>query len=322
MYRFGKPDVAQNILRSLKERAQTSDDMGLYWADNRSGYFWHEAPVETQTMLIEAFNEAGSDTRAVSEMKIWLLRNKQTTDWKTTKATSEAIYALLSTEDDALLLAGNSESPDIRIGGKPLKKVAKEPLRPEAGTGYTRVSWNGGEVNKTLSGLRVANPGSGIMWGAVYWQYFEDMDKIVSTETKLKITRQLFIKRSTDKGRTLEPVTGGNRPHVGDVLTVRMELRADRDFEYVCLKDMRAAGFEPVNVLSGYRFQSGLGYYESIKDASVNFFIGYLRKGTYIFEYDLRATNAGDFSSGFAAFQCMYAPEFTAHSEGSRVKID
>ncbi len=319
MYRFGKADVAQNILRSLKERAQMSDDMGMYWADNRSGYFWNESPIETQAMLIEAFNEAGSDTRAVGEMKIWLLRNKQTSDWKTTKATSEAIYAILATDDD--LIGDNNEPLDIRISGKPLKKVVEEPLRPEAGTGYVNTSWNGSEVDKSLANLRITNPNSSMMWGAMYWQYFEDLDKITSTETNLQMSKKLFIKRFTDKGKILDSITIVTPLQVGDIVTVRLELRADRDFEYVHLKDMRAAGFEPTNTLSGYRFQGGLGYYESIKDASVNFFINNLRKGTYVFEYDLRVTHAGDFSNGITTFQCMYAPEFNAHSQGIRIKI-
>jgi hypothetical protein len=329
MHRFGKPDIAQNILRSLKERAQISDDMGMYWVENRRGYSWSEAPVETQTMLIEAFNEAGSDTRAVAEMKIWLLRNKQVNDWKTTKATSEAIYALLSTDDD---LVGNSGEPlDIRISGKPLKNTTKESLHPEAGTGYVNISWYGNEVNKNLANLRVTNPNGNIAWGAMYWQYYEDMDKITFAETNLQMSKQLFIRSlpptpsqggGAAKPGILEPSTAGNHPKVGDVVTVRLELRADRDFEYVHLKDMRAAGFEPVNMLSGYRSQGGLWYYESIKDASVNFFISSLRRGTYVFEYDLRVTNAGDFSNGITTFQCMYAPEFNAHSDGARVKVE
>ncbi len=319
MHRFGKSDVAQNILRSLKERAQMSNDMGMYWADNRLGYFWSESPVETQAMLIEAFNEAGSDTRAVGEMKIWLLRNKQTSDWKTTKATTEAVYAILATEDD--LLDDNIQPLDIRISGKPLKRMVKEPLRPEAGTGYVNTSWNGSEVGKSLANLRVTNPNSSVVWGAMYWQYFENLDKITSAETNLQMRKQLFIKHFTAEGKTLSPVTSSNCPQVGDVVTVRLELRADRDFEYVHLKDMRAAGFEPVSVLSGYHFQGGLGYYESIKDASVNFFISYLRKGTYVLEYDLRVSHAGDFSNGITTFQCMYAPEFSAHSEGIRIRM-
>ncbi|MDR2040267.1 MAG: hypothetical protein LBQ60_20300 [Bacteroidales bacterium] len=319
MYRYGKPDVAQSILRSLKERAQVSNDMGIYWTRNRNGYYWYNSPIETQAMLIEAFNEVGSDNQAVEEMKLWLLRNKQTTDWKTTKATAQAIYALLSTGYD--LLDDPGLPLDIRIGGKPLKKAAKEPLRPEAGTGYVNTSWNGDEISNKLANLRVINPNPNVVWGAMYWQYFELSDKVTSSETNLKITRQLFIKRTTAKGKRLIPILGMVYPEVGDVVTVRLELHADRDFEYVHLKDMRASGLEPINMLSGYRYQDGLGYYENIKDASVNFFISHLRKGTYILEYDLRATHAGDFSNGVTTFQCMYAPEYNAHTEGIRIKI-
>ena len=317
MHRFGKADVAQNILRSLKERAQMDDDLGMYWIDNRRGYFWNESPIETQAMLIEAFSEAGSDTRAVAEMKIWLLRNKQTTDWKTTKATSEAIYALLSTDDD--LLGDSSQPLDIRISGKPLKNMTKETLRPEAGTGYVNISWYGEEVNSNLANLRITNPNSNIAYGAMYWQYYEDMDKITKAGTGLRISKSPPLPPPV--GGKAPPLRGG-RLSVGDIVTIRLELTADRDYEYVHLKDMRAAGFEPVNVLSGYRFKGGLGYYESIKDASVNFFISYLRRGTYVFEYKLRVTNVGDFSNGITTFQCMYAPEFNAHSEGIRVRVN
>jgi uncharacterized protein YfaS (alpha-2-macroglobulin family) len=91
--------------------------------------------------------------------------------------------------------------------------------------------------------------------------------------------------------------------------------------EYVHLKDMRASCFEPVNVLSGYRYQGGLGYYEATKDASTNFFIGWLPQGTYVFEYPLRVTHEGNFSNGITSIQCMYAPEFSSHSEGIRVEV-
>ncbi|MDW8334135.1 MAG: hypothetical protein RMM53_07960, partial [Bacteroidia bacterium] len=87
------------------------------------------------------------------------------------------------------------------------------------------------------------------------------------------------------------------------------------------LKDLRAAGFEPVNVLSQTRYQDGLYYYESTRDAATNFFIGFLPKGTYVFEYGLRAFHKGDFTVGPAFIQCMYAPEFNAHSEGGRVRV-
>ncbi|HCC51030.1 MAG TPA: hypothetical protein DEQ30_02415, partial [Porphyromonadaceae bacterium] len=178
------------------------------------------------------------------------------------------------------------------------------------------------DITPRMGKLNVKNPNNkGIAWGGMYWQYFEQLDKITSAETDLKMNKQLFLRTLTKKGEELQPINEANKLKVGDLVRVRMELRADRDYEYVHLKDMRASGFEPVSTRSGHRYQDGLWYYESIKDASTNFFITYLRKGTYVFEYDLRVSHAGDFSNGITTFQCMYAPEFSSHSEGIRVTV-
>jgi uncharacterized protein YfaS (alpha-2-macroglobulin family) len=318
--RFDSHSTALKIIASLKESAQHSEEKGMYWKDNVAGYFWYQAPVEAQVILIEAFNEVAADLRSVEEMKIWLLRNKQTNDWKTTKATAEAIYALLMTGSNLL---DESKPLEVEIGGKPLEEVATEPVKPDAGTGYVKTSWQSGDITPQMGNITVKNPNNmGIAWGGMYWQYFEQLDKITSAVTNLKMDKQLFIRTITDSGEELKPIGESGKLHTGDLVRVRIELRVDRDFEYVHLKDMRAAGFEPVSALSGYRSQDGLFYYESTKDASTNFFISHLRKGTYVFEYDLRVSHAGDFSNGITTFQCMYAPEFSAHSEGIRVKTE
>ena len=319
LHRNNQTETAMMIIRSLKEYAQQAEEMGMYWKDNVAGYFWYQAPIETQAMLIEAFNEVANDEEAVEEMKIWLLRNKQTNDWKTTKATSEAIYALLMTGGNLL---DESQLLEIEIAGKPLMQVVKEEIKPEPGTGYVKTSWQGGDIMSQMGNLKVKNPNAiGIAWGGMYWQYFEQLDKITSAETNLRMNKQLFLRVFTNKGEQLQPINENSSLKVGDLVRVRMELRADRDYEYVHLKDMRASGFEPVSTVSGHRYQDGLWYYESIKDASTNFFITFLRKGTYVFEYDLRVSHAGDFSNGITTFQCMYAPEFSAHSEGGRVEV-
>ncbi|MDR0573503.1 MAG: hypothetical protein LBG96_05650 [Tannerella sp.] len=319
LHRNDQPEKATAIIRSLKEYAQQSEETGMYWKDNAAGYFWYQAPVETQAILIEAFNEVAKDEEAVEEMKIWLLRNKQTNDWKTTKATSEAIYALLMTGGSLL---DESKLPEVEIAGKPLAAVAKEDIKPEAGTGYVKTSWQGSDITPQMGTLKVKNPNNkGIAWGGMYWQYFEQLDKIASAETTLKMNKQLFLRTLTKEGEKLQPINAINKLKVGDLVRVRMELRANRDYEYVHLKDMRASCFEPVSAVSGHRYQDGLWYYESVKDASVNFFITCLPKGTYVFEYDLRVSYAGDFSNGITTFQCMYAPEFSSHSEGIRVTI-
>ena len=132
----------------------------------------------------------------------------------------------------------------------------------------------------------------------------------------------MFLRNHTDTGEEISEITPKTALKVGDLVRVRIELRSDRNMEFVHMKDMRAAGLEPTNVLSRYKWQDGLGYYESTKDASTNFFFDYLPKGVYVFEYDLRVNNAGNFSTGITTIQSMYAPEFSSHSEGVRIEVD
>ena len=183
--------------------------------------------------------------------------------------------------------------------------------------GNIKVTLNSEKMKASTSG----NNSNLASWGSVYWQYFEDLDKITFAETPLKLSKKLFIEKNTDKGAVLTPVNEGDNLHIGDKISVRIKLRVDRDMEYVHMKDMRASAMEPTNVISQYKWQGGLGYYETTKDVSTNFFFNYLPKGTYVFEYLMFVTHAGNFSNGITTIQSMYAPEFTAHSEGVRVNV-
>ncbi len=317
------------IIKSLKENSISREEMGMYWKEwNTGGYYWYESPIESQAMMVEAFTDIDKNTATIDDLKTWLLKQKQTQNWKTTKATAEACYALLLGGSNWL-----SEEKTVTINlGNTVIKSTDTPT--EAGTGYFKKRIEGDKVKPemgnitvttNLVGSKVPPPiggGGGGSWGSVYWQYFEDLDKITPAETPLKLNKKLFIEKNTDKGPELVAIADGAELKVGDKVKVRIELRVDRDMEYVHMKDMRAACMEPTNVISEYKYQGGLGYYESTKDASTNFFFGWLSRGTYVFEYDLFVTHAGNFSNGITTIQCMYAPEFTSHSEGIRVNVE
>lgn len=323
LFRSGDTKTSSEIVKSLKENAIVNPELGMYWKElTQRSFWWYQAPIETQSLLIEVFTEVAKDAMAVGEMKTWLLKNKQTNNWHTTKATAEAVYALLLQGEDWFTA---EKQVQIRLGDMVFDNKNE---KQEEGTGYFKRRINGTAVKPAMGNITVTVATEGKKtgevnpsWGAVYWQYFEDLDKITFAETPLKLSKKLFVQKNSANGPVLVPVNDGDRLQTGDKITVRIELRSDRDMEYVHMKDMRASCMEPVDVISGYHWQGGLGYYQSTKDVSTNFFFNYLPKGTYVFEYSLFVANAGDFSNGITTIQSMYAPEFTAHSEGVRVKV-
>ncbi|HEY0244203.1 MAG TPA: hypothetical protein VGC01_01460, partial [Mucilaginibacter sp.] len=317
LLRNKKTEVAQMIIHSLMETAQQNDDMGMYWAKNQLGYYWYQSPIETQSLMIELFTEAGTQAKAAEEMKIWLLRNKQISNWKTTKATAQACYALLMKGDSLLNNTGTSA---IKLNGEPLDEI-KPDIKTDKGTGYFKTSWVDEQVKPALGKIQITNSSKTINWGAMYWQYTEQLDKITPSNTGIQLERKYFIEKQTGTGAILATVDANHIPKTGDVLKVVVALKAGRDFEYVQLKDMRPAGTEPVDILSAYKYQDGLYYYQVTKDVATNFFISQLNKGNYVFEYRLRVVQPGNYSTGISTVQSMYAPEFNAHSEGMRLIV-
>jgi len=326
--RYTDNTTAQSILKSLKERAIRNPELGMYWK-NQWSYFWYEQPVETQSLLIEFF-DAINQKSDVDEMKIWLIKNKQTNAWRTTKATSEAIYVLLKTGGTSLDV--DSQNPTITIGDMPLD-LSKTKM--ESGTGYFKKEITVTNIATQPTQIKVTNPNKNIAWGAMYWQYFENLENIKDfNATPLKLKRGIFKQRITDKGNELlalsnelpnasgsKLIANSSQLVAGDKIIVRIELEVDREMEFLHLKDYRASGLEPVNTLSGYKYSGGLGYYESTRDVATDFFFSRVMPGKYVFEYPLVVNLSGTMSNGYAKIQSMYAPEFSAHSEGMMINV-
>jgi len=310
---FSERKVPSRIITALKENAIYNDELGMYWK-NMWGYYWYQLPVETYALMIEVFSEIAADNQSVDGLKTYLLKQKQTGNWGTTKGTADAVYALLLNGDSWI---ASDELVDITLGGK---KIVPDKNTVEAGTGYFKQTFAPDTIKNEMGDVTVTKHNKGVGWGALYWQYFEQLDKITPAQTPLKLTKKLFIEKNTPKGKTLVPIDK-TEIVVGDKMIVRIELRVDRAMEFVHMKDQRASGLEPVNVISRYKYQDGLGYYESTRDSATNFFIDYLPKGTFVFEYPLFVSHSGNFSNGVTTIQSMYAPEFTSHSEGIRFTV-
>jgi uncharacterized protein YfaS (alpha-2-macroglobulin family) len=312
LHRLGDKEVPGDVIRSILEHSVTDEELGMFWRDTEYSWWWYRAPIETQAMMIEAFNEITADKDAVRECQIWLIKQKQTQAWKTTKATADAVYSILLSGDNLL---ASTRLVEVSLGGETVK-----PEKVEAGTGFYQHKFGRSEITSALGQVELTKHDPGVAWGSVHWQYLEDMAKVTPHEaTPLRLSKKIYVRENTKSGQVLKPIGSDLAP--GDELVVRLVLRTDRDMEFVHMNDQRGSGTEPVNVLSGHRYRDGLAYYESTRDASIHFFIDYLPKGTYVFEYPVKVFHRGRYQSGIANIQSMYAPEFNSHSASQWLEV-
>lgn len=320
LHRYGDTETANKVVNWLKGTSATDEDSGMYWVENKPSWYCYQAPVETQAIIIEAFTEIANDTKSVDAMKVWLLKQKQAKNWPTTKSTTEGVYALLMQGSNWL---DSKPSTTFTLGDAKVLEQKLTENAPEVETGYLKLQWKPEEITQQMATLTVDNKGDVPGFGGFYWQYFEQLDKIKTAQNgTLNIKKELYLKGSSTEGAVLKPITTQTPLKIGDLVTVRIVLNVTEDTEYVHLKDMRAAGLEPVDVLSGQQYRDGLRYYQSTRDAATHFFFDSINKGTYVLEYEVRVNNAGQFSNGISTIQSMYAPEFSGHTQGIRISAE
>lgn len=285
----------------------------------KSGYYWNEMPIETHTLMMDVFATIAKEDEIVQKMKKWLLNKKFKNNWRTTKATTAAIYALFKYDSDLL---ESSELIDISFNSQVAyqERLKKARNNAQKGTGYFKIDFK--KFDQGMGSITLKNPNNIDAFGALYWQYFEDLDKVKSfKETPLVLEKRLYRQVNTPKGLNYEPLHQ-EIVKVGDRIKVRLKLKVQKAMEFVMLKDSRASAFEPLNVLSAYGYTGGLSYYQSTKDAATYFFIDYLPKGEFVLEYPMVVTHNGLFSNGISTAESMYAPEFKSHSKGVMVVVE
>ena len=300
----GKVAEAKLFMQSLMEYSVVTDEMGRYFDTPKARYSWFSYKIPTEVAAMEAIQRITKDTKAIDEMKRWLLKQKQTQTWETPIATADAVYALMATGASDLL--ANTGGVEITLG----KEVIRTPA--DNAIGYIKKTVSGDVMN--IKKVSVDKEGTGMGWGAVYAQYLESMDQIGEQGNGLSVSRQLY------KGD--EALNESAPLKVGDKITVRLTVKADRDMDFVQIKDDRAACMEPLQAVSGFRWSNGLGYYQATKDASTQFFIDQMRKGTYVIEYQVYVNRTGEYQTGIATVQSAYAPEFGGHTGGYRVMVE
>ena len=308
-YRNGNEKTAKLMIQSFKECAQKNEQIGMYWPKK---YFSFESHIATHANIMAAFAEIDQNQEMIDELRVWLLTQKQTNSWENSASTADAIYALLMRGSDWF---EEGKEVTLRFGDTPISTEGGV-----AGTGFIQRRWNANEVTQDMRHLTVNNPTPHLVWGGLFRQYFVPIDEVKSDEAGFTIKRELFVETVTDKGKVLVPAEKRTLK-VGDKLTVKITFTSQQDMSYVFVKDLRAAGFEPIEQISRYEYDDRMSYYQSNTDTDMEFFIERLPKGTHQLEYSMFVTKEGHLNNGYALIQCQYAPEFSAYSDGMKVVV-
>lgn len=313
LYRNGETATANKIVDWFRKTATVSADAGMYWANNRSSSGNFTSPIEIHCLIMDMFQDISPREDEINRMKQWLLIQKRTQQWSTGPATMNAVYILLKTGAGWL---DNNNTIEMKWAGK---TVSSE--QGEIATGYVKERFSIEEINAADRNVEVSKEGTSPAWGAVYSQYFTKLENVTNTTGLLDVDKKLFIETNDGTQRTITPVNHERGLKVGDKVVVRLTIRSGQNMNYVYLHDIRPGYMEPANQLSGPQYRDGIMYYTSPRDLSENFFIEQLPAGTFILEYSGYVSRTGEYSGGVATIQCLYAPEYTSHTEGSRMEI-
>jgi len=305
----GEKAEAKEFLQSVMQYSVMTPEMGRYFDSPKAHYSWFSYKIPTQVAAIEAVRRVANEEKTQEEMKQWLLKQKQAQVWETPIATTDAVYALLTTGTD--WLANTGEGEIVIREGENRKREDVLKFGDGESLGYIQQKIQGNVMD--VREVAVKKKSAGIGWGAVYAEFEEDMDKVQTQGNALKVTRRLH--------KAGKPLADGDALQVGDRLTVCLSVVADRDMDFVQVKDEHAACLEPVDALSGYRWNGHVGYYQEIKDASTLFYMDKMRKGTYELKYDVYVISSGVYRQGVPEAHSVYAPEFGGHGEGGRLMV-
>ena len=314
--RLGDREKAESILDMAMDGVREDPIAGVYWTPEKYSWVWYSDTVEKHAFFLRTLQELRPEDERIPGMVQWLLFNRKGTVWKSTKASVAAVYALLDYLNQRGALASD-ETFKVKWGEKTYSEVVKaddwldEPIRWQE-TGF--------EITPEMSKAVIKKEGPGLAFASMTWTYSTDQIPEASSPGMLELKRKFY--RRVKEGDTyhLKPIKSGEEVSVGDQIEVQLKINTRSQFEYMHLKDLKAAGFEAETLLSGWKYDP-LWFYEEPRDSLTNFFIGWLPHGEYILRYRLRPTKPGVYRIGAATLQSMYAPDMTAHSAGFIINV-
>ncbi len=316
----GREAAAQRNIRSLLEHTVSNAEMGRWFDTDRAQISWQSYRIPTQTAAVEALSLLG-DEKALSEMRLWLMQTKRTQLWETSRATSDALYALLATTADTKTLADEQSLWFTLRSGKEI--IGFNSPDNASATGFVSMNFDDKTAESLWkkprkAALDVRKNNDGLSWGSVTASYTVPAAEVKNEGRGLTLVRRFEVMR---EGKW-QPLAADVAVSVGDRVRQVFTLTSDRDYDFVSLCSARPACLEPVRPLSGYTWQNGLSCYRVVRDASNEYFFEKMPKGSREFEEEFFISHAGSFQSGIAELRSVYAPEFSGTASGAMLRVE
>jgi hypothetical protein len=310
MLHMGDTADAVRLANRIKGTSHTTDDLGMYWRDNTSGYGWYQRPIETAALLVDVFADVLHDWESVCRIQQWILASKQGTAWRTDMATAAALQALLRQPTGQKMESGKVS---IKLNNEELILDNNTPAPAVPSLEGCRDS--GGVC---ILYFQLTNSSPLPAWGALFHSHDTHVDSIQYNGTGMKLRKTLSRVNADGSLTLLKP---GDKLNVGDRVHVHIDIDCLRGFDNMVLRDQRAATFEPISTASGWQWNDGLHYYVDVRDEWTDCYIDNLQPDHYYMEYDLWVRHAGTFANGICTLQSVYAPEFRANTDSQTILV-
>ncbi|MBO7191543.1 MAG: hypothetical protein J6V32_05530 [Elusimicrobiaceae bacterium] len=314
-HRLGETQKANHYLDLVLSRLKEDPLTGAYFAPEAQSWIWYNDTLSTQTVTLRTLVEMRPQSDKMEPMLQWLLFNRQVNDWTDTKATTQAVFTILSVMKARGALAQPS-SYQISWGGQN-KRVRFEPLDWTEPLQFVRSAT---QVTPATFSARIDKQSPQTDFASLNAIY-QARETGPSPDGVINVKRTYYLRVKQDNEVKLRPISEVEKLRVGDEVEVHLTLKTDSEFEYVFVQDPKPAGFESEDLLSGWTYQN-VCFYKEVKDAATHFFINWLPRGTFTLRYVLRPTVEAHVNALPAQVQSMYAPQYGAHSASAVLEIE
>jgi uncharacterized protein YfaS (alpha-2-macroglobulin family) len=338
LHKQGQAEKLAMILKNIEQFVVLDDENQtayLKLPGDNYWWCWYGSEVEADAYYLKLLSLTNAKDEKASRFVKYLLNNrKHATYWNSTRDTAICIEAMAE-----YLKASGEDKPDLTVeillDGKKVKEVKID--KSNLFTFDNKLVMVGDAVESGKHTVEVRKKGTGPVYFNAYLTNFTLEDHITKAGLEVKVNRKYYKLTREDKeiqvpgsrgqpaGQKVEKYKRTELAELaqlksGDLVEVELEIDSKNDYEYIVFEDPKAAGFEPVQVRSGYN-PNDLGAYMELRDEKVCFFVRALARGKHSVAYRLRAEIPGKFSALPTQASAMYAPELKGNSDEIKLII-